>query len=229
MNVVLQLSVLTVIFMQSMGAFSQEQKSEEVRKTSAPSGQPSEELNKTQKDRASMDDQPTSSKNITEPQSVTPATTTTNLESGRSKHFKEAETTQATPTQATTSAPVKEIPPVFEKARASDLINSVNSVVRETAQNQTETMKGLRSALDVRLPIVLNQCDIKISHEILRVAYGVVTDAPEASKTLRELSSDFSGREISDFKGVSRDCAAALKGLGVAVTKFYLGDKWGEK
>ena len=123
----------------------------------------------------------------------------------------------------------KEMAPIFDKKRAESIVTTINTVVRDTGASQGETTKGLRSALDVRLPIVLSECDVKVSHEILRIAYGVVTDAPESVRVLREISSDFARRDADEFKGVGRSCAAALKGLGVAVTKIYLGDGWGEK
>ena len=104
-------------------------------------------------------------------------------------------------------------------------METVNKVVRETASSANSVVGGLRSALDVRLPLVLESCDMSISHEILRVAYGVVTEAPDSVSTLREIASDFSRREMSEFKGVTPDCAVALKGLGVAVTRVYLGSK----
>lgn len=132
-------------------------------------------------------------------------------------------------TKKITVAPDKEIAPIFDKKRAESIISAVNTVVRETGVSQGETTKGLRSALDVRLPIVLSDCDVKISHEILRIAYGVATDAPESVRVLREISSDFARRNTEEFKGVGRSCAAALKGLGVAVTRVYLGDGWSEK
>jgi hypothetical protein len=130
---------------------------------------------------------------------------------------------------STPAAPPQEVKPVFEKTRASEILNAVNTVVRDTGAGENTAAKGLRSALDVRLPLVLESCDLKIGHEILRIAYGVVTEAPDSSKVLRDLASDFARREMEDFKGVAPDCATALKGFGVAVTKVYLGDKWGGK
>lgn len=133
------------------------------------------------------------------------------------------------PKVETAPNPARESKPVFDSSRAPALMETVNKVVRETASSANSVVGGLRSALDVRLPLVLESCDMSISHEILRVAYGVVTEAPDSVSTLREIASDFSRREMSEFKGVTPDCAAALKGLGVAVTRVYLGSKWEPK
>ena len=138
-------------------------------------------------------------------------------------------TAQDAPIRTAQDAAAREVLPVFQGGRVQDLLSSVNTVVRETGAGASGTVSGLRSALDVRLPFVLESCDLKIGHEILRVAYGVVTDAPGASKTMRDLASDFARRDMGDFKGVTADCATALKGLGVAVTKVYLGPKWGDR
>lgn len=126
-------------------------------------------------------------------------------------------------------AVVREAKPVFDSSRAPALMETVNQVIRETAPSANSVVSGLRSALDVRLPLVFESCDMSISHEILRVAYGVVTEAPDSVSTLRQIASDFSRRDMSEFKGVTPDCATALKGFGVAVTRVYLGSKWEPK
>lgn len=125
--------------------------------------------------------------------------------------------------------PTVEVKPVFDARRASNLIDTVNKTIRDSASPASAVVLGLRSALDIRLPSVLEACDINIGHEVLRIAYGVVTDVPDAQQTLRTLSAEFARKDMTEFKGVSSDCAVALKGFGVAVTQVYLGSKWESK
>lgn len=105
-------------------------------------------------------------------------------------------------------------------------IDSLGSVSRDTAIPRRDALRGLKTTLDVRIPMIDRDCDIAVSHQVMKLGYAFYANFAGADLELRRTAEALSRKTDKEFTAVSPKCKAALRGFAFSVLKIYLGSSW---
>lgn len=105
-------------------------------------------------------------------------------------------------------------------------IDSLGEVSRDTAIPKKEASSGVRTVLDLRIPLIDQECDITISHQMLKLAYAYYASFPNSDVELRRAAEQISRLSDKDLSAVSPQCKKNLRGFAFSILKVFLGSEW---
>lgn len=115
---------------------------------------------------------------------------------------------------------------VFNQKDAQSLIDSLTTTSRQTSVSVSSQKRAISAVFKNRLGQIDQNCEVTISYQILKAAYAVKTDQPEALGALRYLAEGINQLTSNQLKGVSPRCRSELKGLSASILRVYLGSEW---
>ncbi len=128
--------------------------------------------------------------------------------------------------QAPIEQQTQQIKPLINKEKTDDFIRSLDALGRDTAIKDKDVKSGIRTVLDIKLPVIDTDCDIVVSHELLKIGYGVQANLAGSEKLLRSVAENLYEKTSRQLKGITPQCHKALRSFSTSVLKIYLGSDW---